>query len=251
MAFMVTLLPSTDCDIGRWLLQHYRVDYREHPHAPLFHILALKWYGFGADDYPLLVDGKKFEPMVDQILSHCESMAEAEKKLLPEDPALKKSVEDLQVHFRLTLGIGVVNWAYYNLLPYKNLTWASFTTGVPWYEKLSVALTYPLIRSLMIKGLNLNAEVAAEGLKKVYEGFDQVDAMLADGRSYLVGDRFTYADLAFAGAFAPMVLAKGYGGHLPELEKTPPKMREIIRQLRERPAGKFIQRLYDEHRHSP
>jgi glutathione S-transferase len=40
--FMVTLLPSTDCDIGRWLLQHYHIDYVEHPHAPPFHVLALK-----------------------------------------------------------------------------------------------------------------------------------------------------------------------------------------------------------------
>ena len=44
---LVTLLPSVDVDLGRWLLQHWQVDYDEHPHAPIFHVLALKWYGVG------------------------------------------------------------------------------------------------------------------------------------------------------------------------------------------------------------
>ena len=39
--FLVTLLPSVDVDLGRWLLQCWRRDYAEHPHAPVFHILAL------------------------------------------------------------------------------------------------------------------------------------------------------------------------------------------------------------------
>ena len=52
--FLVTLLPSVDVDLGRWLLQHWQVDYDEYPHAPIIHVLALKWYGVGKDDYPLL-----------------------------------------------------------------------------------------------------------------------------------------------------------------------------------------------------
>ena len=109
-------------------------------------------------------------PTVNKMLSLYEASASAQDKLLPEDPGLRKEVEDTQYYFRITLGIGVVSWAYYNLLPHKNMTWTSFTTGVPWYEKLAVALAYPIIKSLMMKGLKLNADVAAESLKKVYEG---------------------------------------------------------------------------------
>ncbi len=47
-----------DVDLGRWLMAHYEVDYTERPHAPIFHLLALKYWG--ADQYPLLVqDGGK------------------------------------------------------------------------------------------------------------------------------------------------------------------------------------------------
>ena len=61
--------------------------------------------------------------------------------------------------------------------------------------------------------------------------------VLADGRKYLVGDRLTLADLAFATSGAPMVLADGYGGHLPTIDKVPPEMKPVMTALRARPAG--------------
>lgn len=246
--FLVTLLPSTDVDLGRWLLQHYAVRYREHPHAPVFHALALKWYGFGADDYPLLVTAADKIPTIDKMLPYLDSRAPAKRRLLPEDPALRERVIAAGYHYRFGMGAGVVDWAYYNLLPHRHLTHASFTTGVPWFEKLLVPPAYPLIRWLMTRTLQLNAAKAEQGLAAVYAGFDQVDARLADGREFLHGEHLSYADLAFAAAAAPMVLARGYGGHLPLIEAVTPRMREVIRTLRERPAGAFIQRMYDRYR---
>lgn len=246
--FLVTLLPSTDVDLGRWLLQHYGVSYREHPHAPVFHALALKWYGFGAEDYPLLVTTAERIPTIDKMLLYLDSRAPAARQLLPEDPQLRKQVLAAGYEYRFGLGAGVVDWAYYNFLPHRRLTHASFTTGVPWFEKLLVPLAYPLIRWLMTRALHLNAAKAEQGLAAVYAGFDQIDARLAAGREFLYGEQLTYADLAFAAAAAPMVLARGYGGHLPSIDAVTPSMRQVIRALRARPAGAFIQRLYDCHR---
>ncbi|MCO6441376.1 MAG: hypothetical protein J5I81_09885 [Nitrococcus mobilis] len=243
--FLVTLLPSTDVDLGRWLLQHYGVSYREHPHAPVFHALALKWYGFGAEDYPLLVTAAERIPTIDKMLPYLDSRTPAARRLLPEDPQLRKQVLAAGYEYRFGLGAGVVNWAYYNFLPHRRLTHASFTTGVPWFEKLLVPLAYPLIRWLMTRVLHLDAAKAEQGLAAVYAGFDQIDVRLADGREFLYGEQLTYADLAFAAAAAPMVLARGYGGHLPPIEAVTPSMRQVIQALRARPAGAFIQRLYD------
>jgi len=100
----------------------------------------------------------------------------------------------------------------------------------------------------MTRGLQLSAENAEKGLLEVCKGFDRVDALLADGRRFLAGDRLTLADLAFATSGAPMVLANGYGGHLPTIDKVPQDMQAVMNALRARPAGAFIQRLYDEYR---
>jgi glutathione S-transferase len=244
----ITLLPSVDCDLGRWLMEHFNVPYDEHPHAPIFHILALKWYGFGKDEYPLLIDKPDFYPMIEKIFGLYEPQADAERALLPDDPGLAKQVMDAQHYFRYSMGGGTVNWAYFHLLPHKNLTWKSFTTGVPWWETLTVWLAYPAIKFLMFKGLGLTPDVAKKGLAAVRAGFDKVDGLLADGRTFLYADRLTFADLAFAASAAPMVLANGYAGYLPTIDEVPEAMRSVIQELRARPAGAYVQRMYDEYR---
>ena len=196
----------------------------------------------------MLIDKPNFYPMIEKIFGLYQPQADAERSLLPDDPDLSKQIMDAQHYFRFTMGSGTVNWAYFHLLPHKNLTWKSFTTGVPWWETLTLAVAYPVIKYLMFKGLGLTPEVAAKGLVAVRAGFDKVDGLLADGRRFLYGDQFSIADLAFAASAAPMVLANGYGGYLPTVEQVPPEMRSVIEELRARPAGAYIQRMYDEYR---
>ena len=246
--FLVTLLPSTDCELGRWLLQHYGVNYREHPHAPVFHALALKWYGYGADDYPLLVTAAEPIPTVDKMLPYLDSRAPSARRLLPAQPELREQIITAGHEYRFGMGLGVVDWAYYHLLPHRRLTHAAFTSGVPWFEKLLVPIAYPLIRGIMTRALQLSPAKAEQGLAAVHAGFDRIDARLADGREFLYGEHLSYADIAFAAAAAPMVLASGYEGHLPPFEALTAPMRRVISALRERPAGAFVHRMYARHR---
>ena len=253
---LITLLPSTDVDLGRWMLEHYEVPFTERPHAPIFHVLALKSWGVGADEYPLfVVDGKNTDAnkiIADpNILAHFDPLATADKRLRPDEttePDLFKQMDELQHFVRHDVGNAVVAWSYFNLLQYKSAVWSSITTGVPWYEKLTCLVAFRVIKALMYKGLKLDQQVSDDALKTIYAGFDKYDALLADGREFLVGDRLTYADLAVAASLGPMVLAQGYQGFLPNQAACPTYMREVYRELRQRPTGLFVQRMYDQHR---
>jgi glutathione S-transferase len=66
-------------------------------------------------------------------------------------------------------------------------------------------------------------------------------------RSYLVGDRFSAADLAFVTLAAAVILTPGYGVKLPALEQLPDRMANGIRQFQATLAGKFVLRLYQEY----
>lgn len=250
---LISLLPSADVDLGRWLLSHYGVTYTERPHAPIFHVLALKFWGVGADDYPLFMrEGEKYGG-IDKLLPMLEAEATSALKLLPDqdrEAALYQEVHDLEHYARWDMGEAVVNWSYWNLLKYKSVVWPSITTDVPWYEKLTCLLAFRVIRALMYKGLKLDQAAADAALQKIYAGWDKFDQILSDGRSYLVGERLTFADLALATSGGPMILAQGYHGMLPNHALCPVFMLKVYQDLRQRPTGRFIQRIYDDHRAS-
>ncbi len=249
---LVTLQPSSGVDTSRWLLSHYGVDYQERAHAPIFHILALKYWGAGPEDYPLLVmpDDEKIPGRM-KIGPWLDAQAADELRLIPDEtsePEDYKQVMKLAEWAGNVPGSAVVNWSYFNLLKYKRTVWSSLVTHVPWYEKLITFLAFPLIRLLMYKGLGLNQQVADDSLKTIYESFDKIDAMLADGREFLVGGKLSFADFSVSGLLGPMILIQGYQGHLPNQVDCPDYMQKVYKELRQRPAGLFIQRMYDQHR---
>ena len=96
--------------------------------------------------------------------------------------------------------------------------------------------------------LDIDEDTAANALRLVDEELDFVGEMLADGRRYLVGDRFSAADLAFAALSAPLIVPPEYGTPLPQPEDLPGPMADRVRAWREHPAGAFALRLFAEQR---
>jgi glutathione S-transferase len=225
--------------------------YVEEPHAPIFHIRALRAHGVGKTDFPLILDGGLKLATIEQIVAHYDPAAPPDSRMVPEpeaEPALHAEVMTLQHEARFGMGTGTVHWAYYHLLQHRRLIWPSLTTGVPWSEKALLTPGYGGMKRLMFKGLGLSAADAAAALDTVRRAWDATDERLSDGRRYLAGDRLTLADLAFATSGAPMIMARGYGGHLPQIERLPEPIRSVSNELASRPSGRFIQRLYDVHR---
>ena len=252
MNLLITLRPSSGVDLGRWVLQHHQIVYTERPHAPIFHVLALKLRGVGAEDYPLYVtaSGDKLKGNPD-IIHDIERNMEPARRLVPDaatEPDLHKEVTEFTDWLYDTVSGDVVNYAYYYLLKYKRAVWPSLTTGVPWYEKLVWFIAFPIMRKLMYAGLKLDKTVADAALTDIYKTFDKIDAMLADGRQYLSGERLTYSDISVAALYGPMILAQGYQGFLPNQAACPAFMVQVFQELRQRPTGQFIQRIYDTHR---
>ena len=88
-------------------------------------------------------------------------------------------------------------------------------------------------------------------VEQALERLRQVNERLASGREYLVGERFTAADLTFAALAAPVLLPREYGGPMPSLAELPDAILSIIDEMRSTPAGMFGLRMYRDHRRPP
>nr|WP_293103385.1 glutathione S-transferase domain-containing protein [Okeania sp. SIO2F4] len=79
-------------------------------------------------------------------------------------------------------------------------------TNTPWFEQIGFAIAFPYLSNLLKKKFQLTTENAAKSLAEIQEVFDLVSKRLSDGRSYLVGDDFSAADLTFAALSAPILM---------------------------------------------
>ncbi|HMV36104.1 MAG TPA: glutathione S-transferase C-terminal domain-containing protein, partial [Turneriella sp.] len=79
---------------------------------------------------------------------------------------------------------------------------------------------------------------------------DFVAGLLGDGRPFLCGDAISAADITFAALAAPVLLPDEYGVKLPDMRGLPTtrQLHETVEHYRSTPAGKFVLRLYREHR---
>lgn len=246
-AVLITFPPSLDCELSRFLLAHYRFPYEERRHVVIFSFFVTLWHG-STLYFPLLYGGP-FPPLdhVRKMIDTFDPLCPADRSLLLTGPG-RDSVEADWKAFNGTLGAAAAVVAYFHLLPHRQIMIRPLTNGTPGYEALTVRWAYPLFAWFLRKVLNLSATAAHEALGQIRSAVQTVDARLADGRRYLVDNRFSLSDMAFANALAPLVLPDVYAKLLPSLAEMPPALRSLIAEIQSHPAGQFALRIYRDHR---
>ena len=240
---MLTFAPMVDSELTRLLLAHYGLRYREADH--LFgwvSLLTLVHGGYGR--VPILYgDGVRLTAPR-PIANHYDPLAAPERRLIPEDAALARQVEADWHRYNDEMAADTAVFAYYHLLPMRELMTPIFAAPVPPGQARKTARAYPFMRGLFGVLLRLGPERAEAALARIRTIVAETDRRVEDGRLYLCGDRLTLGDLALASAAAPLLIPAGYGAKLPPVELMPAALRKTILELRDRPTGKFVQQLY-------
>ncbi|MDQ6777605.1 MAG: glutathione S-transferase N-terminal domain-containing protein [Actinomycetota bacterium] len=246
-ARLVTIPISHFCEKARWALDRAGVDYVEQPHLQLIHIAAAKFAGGGRTAPVFVTSEGQVLPESAAILHWADTQVEPEQRLYPEG---ELGTEAAALEAWLDQGFGPDGrvWMYHQTLPVVHELdhWA--TVGIPRWERRCFRMGGPMIEIAMRRYLKVDAATSATALERVDGVFDDIAARLSDGRRFILGDRFTAADLTFAALAAPMLLPARYGSPLPPPEAMPEAAAREVRRLRVHPAGEFADRLYAQER---
>ncbi len=163
--------------------------------------------------------------------------------LYGEDPKTRE-LEDL---FDERLGPHTRRLAYFHLLDAPRFA-ELFDQGTPRVKRWMFRRVSAVVRKMIRKSYQVDLEGAERSRVRVRQVFANVARQLDDGRRYLVGDRFTAADLTFAAMAAPVLIPENYGYALPPSEEIPPALKDERDTCRDTIAGRFALRLYAEDR---
>jgi glutathione S-transferase len=241
---LITIPVSHYVEKARWALDYLEIPFQESAHMPPFHQRATKKYG--GKTVPILVTDTITITDSTDILRYLDTLDPG--KLYPAEPELQELTTELETLFNLSLGVHTRRWGYSYIFT-RELIYPRWTFGVPFWEKLLFPIVFPKAVPIVRQSFDITATSAAESYQKIEQVFDRVNQILADGRKYLLGDRFSAIDITFAALAAPILQPLEQQIAPPSLESFPAQMQTDIRNCRTTPAGELGLRLYREHRH--
>jgi glutathione S-transferase len=242
---LITIPISHYCEKARWALDHAGIAFTERAHLQMIHRVVVRRAG-GGTTVPVLVCDEGVLGESEAIIRYADRRGPAERSLFP--ARLKEEIAALEAGFDNGLGPAGRLWMYFELRGRGDVAAAYACTGVPAWQRRAFPLAYPLVIRLIDRYLKITPVAAAAAASEVGATFDRVAERLADGRPYLLGDRFTAADLTFAALAAAVLMPPGYRVPLPQPHELPLAMGTRVREWRAHPAGAHALRMFREHR---
>jgi glutathione S-transferase len=242
---LVTIPISHYCEKARWALERAGLDYREERHVQGIHRIYARRAG-GSSTVPVLVTPEGPLGESEQILEWVDGRIVPEERLFGVGPEERERILALSRRLDERLGPTGRRLIYVRMFDQPELMLRFNNQGVPGWEDRLIRRGLPFAKRFIEKALAITPGIEREDEATVWAEFDWVAEMLSDGRPFLLGDRFTAADLTFAALAAPVVLPVVYGVALPPLEELDFPTASLVTRGREHPAGAFAMRLTGE-----
>lgn len=233
-------------EIARWILNQQQILHIEEAHMPYYYTTVAKQY-MGTEEYPnspILIHTDSLIYTAKSIVEYYDTQVPANQRMFPVDPSANKQVQQLFDQFTTELDYYVWQYVYTEILPSRKNALAVLKEKATSTERMRASWGYGTLKKGLQRAYCIKPNQAIIPLVEIQKTFTQVNELLADGRSYLTGNTFTAADLAFAAIAAPVILPVEYGGAITDISAISEEFRQEVIALRATPAGQFVLHLY-------
>lgn len=237
---------------ARWALDFKRIQYRSRPLVPGLHILVVRRLA-GTSTVPVLeMDDGRVVPDSTDILHELDRLR-SEPPLFPPDPGEAARVAEIEEFFDEECARHVSGFLYQHVLSVPGALRRRWSVGLGRGQRLALRILMPVLRVGLRRSRGLSESSAARHRDGVFAALDRLQQWRSQAEDeYLVGHRFSAADLTAASLLGPAVRPSGSpwdvdaGG--PRRGYPPAALEEFHAEVAAHPAAEFIDELWRRHR---
>ena len=228
---------------ARWALDFKRIPHVRHSLLPGPHRFRMQWLS-GQAMVPVLRDGATVVAGSSQIITHLEA-TRPDPPLVPTDPVHHRRAVELQNWFDDEIGPAIRLALFHELFQAPDYLCRLFSWDQGPLVRMAFRAMLPGVRLVIKAQYAVDAENAVRAREKTREALDLV-AREAGPDGYLVGDRFSVADLTAAALLSPATNAPGCQVRHPE--PWPPVLLAWWKAWETHPGVAWVKATYGRHR---
>jgi glutathione S-transferase len=228
---------------ARWALDYKAIPHVRRPAIPGQHVAIAKRLS-GRNTFPVLqLDGETIGDST-EIIAALERRY-PDRPLYPSDPGERCRALELEDFFDEELGPYVRTLVVHHMLPDARLTLGAFFPDIRGPRRLAARAMFPAIRRRFASSLAISSESVELAFEKLKIAGERFSAELQPS-GYLVGDKFTVADLTLAALVAPAVAPEQFP--YPQPQRNHPRIAPVREVLDEYGVLEWTRNLYAFHR---
>ncbi|MGH8441674.1 MAG: glutathione S-transferase family protein [Nevskiaceae bacterium] len=235
---LYTYAVSQSSEKVRWALDSVGVSYREQRLTPFMHT-SLTGDALLSGVPVLVADGQTIGDST-RILEWLETYRKP-FSLIPSDPALRAQVMAAESRFDMT-AMHLLRVVYRELLVRKDLALRLWSVDANPLQRFALRAGYPLIRKLMESGLDRSPMPYARSLRIVDRAIGELDRVAQSGQRFLVGGRFSVADITAAAMLSPLACPEEHPVYSRADYRR--EMAPVLAQWRDRPGLEWVRQMY-------
>ena len=180
------------CEKARWALDYKGLSHVRRNLLPGLHTRVARKLA-PSSGLPILVDDGTVVQDSTSIITYLDHKY-PDRPLTPCDVQEAQEALAWEEYLDDEIGVPVRLWFYYHALADRDCALKFLLDGAPWYGRPLFALIYPKVRAAMKSLMNIHAESARQSEERLVAALDKLDDAVKE-RRFLVGDRFSRADL--------------------------------------------------------
>ena len=245
MTRLYTFTISHFAEKARWSLDYKGIHYQERRLVPGSHVPIVKRMAHSTF-VPVLLDAGRIIQGSSAIIDYVEAHS-PEPPLAPADPSKRQRTLELEQWLDCEFGERVRRIFYFHALSHRDLVIPLFNQGGPWWGRLFCRVGFRVIANRIRQMYAITAENVALDMDRVTAVYERLDTLL-ENRRYLVGDRFSRADLTLAALAAPTWRPPEHSTYWPPDELYPHEITAFRARFANTRTREHVLRMYREHR---